>query len=71
MSPAHWPRELFESLKGGTISVFEDTTAGVMAVQSAALILAKAGIDVRIREYGTAKEKSKKAYIKEFPLSAR
>lgn len=63
LDPSQWPGKILENLQGGTISVFEDTPVGVVAIQSAAKILFNAGIDIETRVYGITKEKSKKAAL--------
>ena len=64
LDPAQWPDEILKIIQGGTISVFEDTPAGVIAIQSAGQVLERAGVDFEIKVFGIAKEKSKKDALK-------
>ena len=63
IDPVQWPEEILQSLQGGTISVFEDTPAGLMSVKRAGNFLDRAGVDIKINAIGIAKEKSKKAAL--------
>ena len=64
LDPAQWPDEFLAKLQGGSISVIEDTPAGLVSVMRAGEALRKAGVDVELRLLGIAKERTKQAALK-------
>ena len=48
-----------QQLKGSTILVFEDTPAGIVAVQEAVDFLNQAGLDIHVKKYGIGDEEAK------------
>jgi beta-phosphoglucomutase-like phosphatase (HAD superfamily) len=50
---------LARKLRGKSITVFEDTPAGVRSVQHAGELLGEAGMEVRVQMYGIAQEETK------------
>ena len=60
LDPIQWPTDIINRLQGGTITVFEDTPAGIVSVQNAGKALEKIGLDIKIKPVGIAKEKIKK-----------
>ncbi len=63
MAPKEWPIEIGEKLQGGTITVFEDTPAGLHSVQQAGLMLQQASIRVETKAIGIATERTKIAAL--------
>lgn len=63
MNALQWPQELLKKLQGATITVFEDTAAGIISARNAVDVLRKAGIDVEFRAVGIAKDNIKKAAL--------
>lgn len=66
IDPVQWPSEISELLNGGTITVFEDTPAGLASVMNAGKVLKNAGIVVEIRVFGVTKEKTKKIALESY-----
>lgn len=58
-----WPQEISKKLHRGSITVFEDTVAGIISARNAVDVLRKAGIDVEFRAVGIAKDDTKKAAL--------
>ncbi len=63
LDPIQWPPDIINRLQGGTITVFEDTPAGIVSVQNAGKALEKIGLDIKIKAVGITKEKIKKAAL--------
>lgn len=63
LDPVEWSDEILERLHGRTITVFEDTPAGLVSVSSAVKGLRKAGIDISIRSIGISKGGTKKVAL--------
>lgn len=59
MNPSNWPKEILQIFQGVTISVFEDTPAGIISIKKAGEKLNRAGVDANIRTIGIATEKTK------------
>jgi hypothetical protein len=66
LDPAQWPDELLAKLHGGSISVIEDTPAGLVSVLRAGEALRKAGVDIEVRPLGIAKEPTKQAALESY-----
>lgn len=64
LDPVQWPNEILEKLQGATITVIEDTPSGLVSVLSAGESLMEAGVDIRVRPIGIAKERTKQAALK-------
>lgn len=63
LDPLQWSQEIQKKLQGTTISVFEDTVAGIISVRNAVDVLKKTGINVEFRAIGIANDKIKKAAL--------
>ena len=63
MTPKEWPVEIGEKLQDSSITVFEDTPAGLHSVQQAGRTLRQAGVRVRIDPIGIATDKAKKTAL--------
>lgn len=61
--PEKWKLSHLAHLQAGRITVFEDTPGGIIAVQAAAGLLSKLGIELELRKIGIAAEPSKRAAL--------
>ncbi|MCB2178375.1 hypothetical protein KQH61_00490 [bacterium] len=66
LDPAQWPDDLLTKLHKGSISVIEDTPAGLVSVLNAGEALMKAGVEVDVRPLGIAKERTKQAALEAY-----
>ncbi len=62
-NPLQWPNEISKKLDGATITVLEDTTAGIISARNAVDLLRRNGIDVEFRVIGIAKDNIKRAAL--------
>ena len=58
-----WEDQMVTALQGATITVFEDTPAGIRSVKQAGIKLQQAGADVTIQAFGITNNPVKKAAL--------
>lgn len=57
--PGEWDSSLLKHLRGGTVTVFEDTPSGLVAAQEASELLKGLGLQIEVQKIGIAKEAAK------------
>jgi hypothetical protein len=58
-----WQRDDLAYLEGSTITVFEDTSSGMIAVQEAGILLNDIGLQVKVQKMGIAEDTAKQSAL--------